>query len=102
MRTQWALDSLERWDVKSTHEKISSEMIQILNIVENVFSILTSNTIFSFILSDYSLQWNFNINEVLELQLNLCDLWPLVQLNSNILLPGKTIINKSQSSKTNL
>lgn len=88
--------------MKSIHEKILSEMIQILKIVENVFSILTSNTIFSFILSDYSLQWNFNINEVLELQLNLCDLWSLVQLNSNILLPGKTIIDKIQSSKPNL
>ena len=42
--------------MKSIHDKISSEMIQILKIVENVFSILTSNTIFSFILSDYSLQ----------------------------------------------
>lgn len=71
-------------------------------IVENVFSILTSNTIFSFILSDYSLQWNLNINEVLELKLNLCDLWSLVQLNNNILLPGKTIINKPKVQKTNL
>ena len=79
-------------------------MIQILKIVENVFSILTSNAIFSFILSDYSLHETRTSMklEVLELQLNLCHLWPLVQLNSNILLPGKTIINKSQSSKTNV
>ena len=51
-------------------------MIQILKIVENVFSILTSNAIFSFILSDYSLHETRTSMklEVLELQLNLCDL----------------------------